>query len=255
MLRPYVLKPQPSSTDLLNLCISPVSRQYYCAYALLCRTSAAIPHVLGTLSAPVATSRNRCQPAQPLFTPFASSDLFGPPCASMCLQGGLSRTRLRSLVSVLDTHSLPTQLGLFYLVSGAMVIHLTRILYPVFNIRSVTCFVPVLHSRLRSQLRLSSQFRSRNRLLHSRNGCFPEDPGCYSEDPGHFSEDPGCSPEGSVASPKVLGSKAPVLKPSRRGMYAVNLSRQAYLRRRFVHCLLSSVYYPRFIVLGSIPPV
>ena len=34
---------------------------------------------------PVATSCNRCQPAQPLFTPFASSDLFGPPCASLCL--------------------------------------------------------------------------------------------------------------------------------------------------------------------------
>jgi hypothetical protein len=79
-------------------------------------------------------------------------------------------------------------------------------------------------------------------------GCSSEDSGCHPEDPGRFSENPVTLPK----VPSLLRSprgKAPELKPSRRGMYAVNLSRQAYLRRRFVHCLLSPVLRP------SNPPI
>ena len=66
----------------------------------------------------VATGVNRLNPFLPLF---ASSGLHVPP---------------RGL--------LPTQLGLFYLDSGATIIHLMRISYPVSSICSATCFfVPV----------------------------------------------------------------------------------------------------------------
>ena len=132
----------------------------------------------------VATGVNRPDPFSPLLPLRTSSGLRVPPCVSRWASAPV-------LVLVLDTPSIPTQLGLFYLVSGAIVIHLTHILYPVSSICSPTCFfVPVLAS--------ASPISAPVSVLSSAvaTGCSSEDSGCYPKDPGR-------SPEGSVSSPKV----------------------------------------------------
>ena len=99
-------------------------------------------------------------------------------------------------------------------------------------------FVPVPASpALDLSSRLSSQFRSRYRLLLRR--------------PRLPLRRPRSLPRRFRRSSESSWNKAPEQKPSRRGMYTVNLSRQAYLHRHSIHCLLSSVYCPRFIILGS----
>jgi len=185
----------------------------------------------------VATGVNRLDPFIPLF---ASPDLFGPPWGSLPHPSSVPCSSSRYPQSSDSSRLILPR-------PGAMVIHLMRILYSVFDFRSVTCFVPVLtFPALDPSFRLSSQFRGRNRLLHSRNRLLPRRSQLLLRRPRSLLRRPRLLSRRFRRFSESSRNKAPVLKPSRRGMYAVNLSRQAYLRRRFVHCLLSSVHRPWF---------
>jgi hypothetical protein len=134
-------------------------------------------------------------------------------------------------------------------VPGAIIIHRMRILYrcPAFTAQPASSF-PLLHPPSSASAPISVL------SCAVATGSSTVATGCSSEDSSCYPEDPGRSPEGSVASPKS-SDQGPELTPSGRGLYAVTLSRQAYLHRHPVHYLLFSVYCPLSIVLGLLSSV